>query len=510
MKKTLLSFVFLFATFFVMAQTTPREMVVVEVGTGTWCTYCPGAAMGVDDLLANGKKVAVVENHNGDTYANTYSNARNSLYGISGYPTATFDGNQAVVGGSHTVSMYANYLPKYNAAIAIASAVEMDMTETHNGLDYTVTFTITKVGTITATNVKLNFAVTQSNIMQNWQGQTHLEHVNRLMVPDQNGTLIDFTSGPVQTVVLNFSALPTWPLENCEFVAWLQNMDSGQGTIAGSGSPAVKKWTTFQGIKRGVIDLTPDFTVPSTSVNTGASVSFTNTTSGGYIGVPETYEWIFEGGTPSSSTDKDPVVVYNTCGTYDVTLIVDRGSQIDTLTRTAYMQVGPELNVTATPGLTACWYQTITLDATTPGAVSYLWTPGGATTPTLDVTYAEFGIGAHDFTVAVNMGTCEITKSVSTFLDACTAIGEKSKDVTVSVFPNPSQGEFTLELNSAKMIVAGLTITNSLGMKVYAESDVTVNGKTVKNINLSNLSSGIYLLTLQNGEMKITQKILIK
>jgi hypothetical protein len=60
------------------------------------------------------------------------------------------------------------------------------------------------------------------------------------------------------------------------------------------------------------------------------------------------------------------------------------------------------------------------------------------------------------------------------------------------------------------MIVAGLTITNSLGMKVYAESDVTINGKTVKNINLSNLSSGIYLLTLQNGDLKVTQKILIK
>ena len=119
MKKALLSIVFTMATIFLMAQTAPREMVVVEVGTGTWCQYCPGAAMGVDDLLANGKKVAVVENHNGDSYANNYSNARNTLYGISGFPTATFDGNQAVVGGNHTSSMYSSYLPKYNAAIAI-------------------------------------------------------------------------------------------------------------------------------------------------------------------------------------------------------------------------------------------------------------------------------------------------------------------------------------------------------------------------------------------------------
>jgi hypothetical protein len=510
MKKALLSFVFLFATMFLVAQSVPREMVVVEVGTGTWCTYCPGAAMGVDDLLANGKLVAVVENHNGDTYANNYSNARNSMYGISGYPTATFDGNQAVVGGSHTASMYSNYLPKYNAAIAVASPVEMDMTETHTGLDYTITCVVTKIGTLTATSIKLNFAVTQSNIMQNWQGQTHLEHVNRLMVPDQNGTLIDFTSGDVQTVVLTFSLNAAWPLENLEFVAWLQNMDAGQGTIAGSGSPPVKKWTTFQGLKRGVIDLNPDFTVPSTSVNTGTSVTFTNTTSGGYIGVPETYQWFFEGGNPATSTDKDPVVVYDNCGTFDVMLIVDRGSQIDTLTRDAFMEVGPVVNVNATPGLTACWYQTITLDATTAGAVSYLWTPGGATTPTIDVTYAQYGIGAHDFSVTVNAGACEVTKTVSTYLDACTTIGEKSKDVTISVFPNPSNGEFTLELNSSKSIVANMRITNSLGMNVYSEKAVAINGKTVKNLNLSGLSSGIYLLSLQHDDMTLTQKILIK
>ncbi len=245
-------------------------------------------------------------------------------------------------------------------------------------------------------------------------------------------------------------------------------------------------------------------------MNTGVPVSFTNTTSGGYIGVPETYQWFFEGATPATSTDKDPVVVYDNCGTFDVMLIVDRGSQIDTITKADFMQVGPVVNIIAEPGLTACWYQTITLDATTPGAVSYLWTPGGATTPTIDVTYAEYGIGAHDFSVTVNTGSCDATKEVSTYLDACTAIGEKNNGVSVSVFPNPSNGEFTLELNSAKSVIADMSITNSLGMKVYAEKNVSVNGKVVKNLSLSNLSSRIYLLTLQNGDLKITQKIFIK
>ncbi len=44
--------------------TTAREMVVLEIGTGTWCTYCPGSQMGADDLVINGCSVAVVEYHN--------------------------------------------------------------------------------------------------------------------------------------------------------------------------------------------------------------------------------------------------------------------------------------------------------------------------------------------------------------------------------------------------------------------------------------------------------------
>ena len=52
---------------------------------GTWCPYCPGAAMGADDLIANGYNVAVVEYHNGDSYTNTASDARNNYYRITSY-----------------------------------------------------------------------------------------------------------------------------------------------------------------------------------------------------------------------------------------------------------------------------------------------------------------------------------------------------------------------------------------------------------------------------------------
>ena len=121
MKKLILLLVLIFPVVFLTAQTVDRIMVVQENATGTWWGYCPGAATGAADLLENNHNVAVIENHNGDSYANTYSNARNSYYGITGYPTAKFDGIITKSGGipcpdpSGLYNEYAGYVATRNA-----------------------------------------------------------------------------------------------------------------------------------------------------------------------------------------------------------------------------------------------------------------------------------------------------------------------------------------------------------------------------------------------------------
>lgn len=49
------------------------------------------------------------------------------------------------------------------------------------------------------------------------------------------------------------------------------------------------------------------------------------------------FEWHFPGGNPATSTDTDPVVVYNTPGKYDVTLIVSNAAGADTLVKSNYV-----------------------------------------------------------------------------------------------------------------------------------------------------------------------------
>jgi hypothetical protein len=224
--------------------TTERNMVLLEIGTGTWCQFCPGAAMGADDLIANGHNVAVVEYHNGDTFTNSYSDARNTYYGITGFPTAVFGGVDYFIGGSNTLSMYDNYLPIYQGRKDINVAFDVGIFGTNAGLDYNINVTVDKMASIPAdwTNLVLHLALTESEIPFNWQGQTELNFVERLMAPDENGTPIDMMANTSLQVDLNFTIDGAWLTQHCELVAFIQNLDNKE---------------ILQGVKVALEDLVP-------------------------------------------------------------------------------------------------------------------------------------------------------------------------------------------------------------------------------------------------------------
>ena len=83
------------------------------------------------------------------------------------------------------------------------------------------------------------------------------------------------------------------------------------------------------------------------------------------------------------------------------------------------------------------------------------------------------------------------------FVDAQTCVGVNSIAATSSInlYPNPTNGLFTIELNALTHIV----ITNSLGQTVFNE---TVNeGKQI--LTLKNQESGLYFVKLnQNGKQQ--------
>lgn len=320
MKKISLSLILFLTLATAMAQIA-RQMVVLEITTCTGCYYCPGAMLGAEDLLANGKHVAVIEHHNNaqanDVFSTTASLARCSHLGYGGSnPYAFFDIRKTFNGGDHLESVYSSYLPLYNIRIAKGSPVKFSMELTNSGNNYTSNVTIQKVSSINQCEMRMYFVVTQSHIAYNWEGQDHLSFVNRMMLPDANGTLVDFTASNTVNFTMNFTLNSTWPPEDCEVVVFLED---------------VTNLEILNGFKRALVDLQVGFSTADTNVLINQPVTFANETTGGYIDALETYKWLFPGGTPSTSTLAEPVVMYADSGRHDVTLIVDRGGQIDTL-----------------------------------------------------------------------------------------------------------------------------------------------------------------------------------
>ena len=172
-------------------------------------------------MIANGFDVAVLEHHvssSGGGFTNPYSQARISYYGIGGIPESFFDGITSVLGGS--TGTYNQFLSKYNQRIAVPSNFTVGINGFNDGLDYTVLLTLENVEPYTGTNLVAHLAVSESNCVYS---SDVFNFVTRLFVPDANGTPVDFSSNSTQSVLLEFSMSPAWVIDNCEFVAFIQN-----------------------------------------------------------------------------------------------------------------------------------------------------------------------------------------------------------------------------------------------------------------------------------------------
>jgi len=85
------------------------------------------------------------------------------------------------------------------------------------------------------------------------------------------------------------------------------------------------------------VPVAADFSADQTFVLTGENVNFMDMSTNH----PTSWEWIFEGGNPATSTEQNPVVTYSEKGSYAVTLKVTHPSGgTNTVTKTDYISTG--------------------------------------------------------------------------------------------------------------------------------------------------------------------------
>jgi hypothetical protein len=78
-----------------------------------------------------------------------------------------------------------------------------------------------------------------------------------------------------------------------------------------------------------------------------------------------------------------------------------------------------------------------------------------------------------------------------------------------SVYPVPNYGKFTLSIASRETDTYSINIINSLGVEVYNQKNLTVNGLHKQKIDLSSVTEGVYMIIIRNSEGQTTRRIMI-
>ncbi len=88
-------------------------------------------------------------------------------------------------------------------------------------------------------------------------------------------------------------------------------------------------------------------------------------------------------------------------------------------------------------------------------------------------------------------------------------IDPRETESIIRVFPNPSNGKFTIQIQSFENTISKIQLNNLIGEQVFLEEKQVRPGENSLELITNTLPDGIYLLKISAGEINYHQKILI-
>lgn len=142
-------------------------------------------------------------------------------------------------------------------------------------------------------------------------------------------------------------------------------------------------------------------------------------------------------------------------------------------------------------------------------------TPAGGVYSGVGVTGSDFSpatAGAGTFVIDyiyADINGCSDTASQSVTVTVCLGYNETFSDAGMSIYPNPSNGLFTLELNDLKAGVLSLVVIDGAGRKVM-DKQINANTTSIRTeLDLGSLDNGFYFLLLKSGDASKTVKLVL-
>lgn len=130
---------------------------------------------------------------------------------------------------------------------------------------------------------------------------------------------------------------------------------------------------------------------------------------------------------------------------------------------------------------------------------TYAWNPPSGTSPTIS------GLNPGAFTVTVtDANGCTIQQSL-----VLTSNRElEIEPAAVSVMPNPTTGKVTLQFHSTNDAAAQIRVFAVNGQEMMTENINQSKGMNVHNMDISNLSKGVYFIQIQTEKSRVTKKLI--
>jgi hypothetical protein len=88
-------------------------------------------------------------------------------------------------------------------------------------------------------------------------------------------------------------------------------------------------------------------------------------------------------------------------------------------------------------------------------------------------------------------------------------ISEVSAGVSLNIYPNPNQGNFTVTISSASELNGTMSVVDALGRTINTQN-IEVTGTRQVPLEMSNLSPGAYLLVINAGGARSAKQFIVK
>jgi PKD repeat protein len=206
-----------------------------------------------------------------------------------------------------------------------------------------------------------------------------------------------------------------------------------------------------------------------------------------------------------STGETSQTIIASTAGTYSVTVVnsVTGCTAADDIVLS--IAAAPAASFTA---LEASLTVNFT-DAST-AATSWSWDFGDTNTSTLEDpshTYTASGVYTVTLTVTGPCGTDVFTMDVTVIGDG---VAESMLNKMVKTYPNPSNGQFAIEVTGLSGATLSIALYDMIGNIVLAEQLGSVSGDYRMDVNGADLANSVYIVEVMVGTTVVRKRVVVQ